>query len=116
MSKELIDSFKEHGYLDGDEQGEAIDLLEKQAAEIEELKPLVCDCVTAHHADGKQVTSCGSDQMMRFVEPKAIDNKELRAALVEATGALDKVSATRNIGSAHIVAREALARCKGALK
>lgn len=38
------------------------------------------------------------------------------AALVEATGALDKVSATRNIGSAHIVAREALARCKEALK
>jgi len=32
------------------------------------LLPTVCDCTTETHADGRQETRCGSDQMMRSLK------------------------------------------------
>ena len=39
------------------------------------LLPTVCDCTTETHADGRQETRCGSDQMMRSLKTP---NAELR--------------------------------------
>ena len=37
------------------------------------LLPTVCDCTTETHADGRQETRCGSDQMMRSLKtPNAL--------------------------------------------
>lgn len=107
LRKDLAISQFEVERLTGIDERRMSATIKKQAAEIDGLKQALSEIgVTPEEAKAGAARS----------KAKCTEIKELRAALVEATGALDKVSATRNIGSAHIVAREALARCKGALK
>ena len=55
------------------------------------LLPTVCDCTTETHADGRQETRCGSDQMMRSLKtPNALAQAD--AACGVSPGAMGSAS------------------------